>query len=242
MEVRDMFRVIDGLLVKASEKALGIEDIYSFYGWFEGFHGIVTSIFDVQEDILFSRLERVGAIKNENALAPKRRKTKQERTKEACWDILELKIQFQRKSDRKVSMDELVLEMSDEAQHLASRVLAYVAAIEDELPSLIAKHFDKTECSLIEVAVYNNRRSSEQGSLVLAAYARGILDGHEREQFLNIALGNLKKKVTDIRLPGTKLYRKFQSKHIDLADKLANIPAAAAWVPASQSEAPLLQI
>jgi hypothetical protein len=92
------------------------------------------------------------------------------------------------------------------------------------------------------VAVYNNRRSSEQGSLVLAAYARGILDGHEREQFLNIALGNLKKKVTDIRLPGTKLYRKFQSKHIDLADKLANIPAAAAWVPASQSEAPLLQI
>jgi hypothetical protein len=227
MEVRDMFRIIDGLIVKASENALVIEDIYSFYCWFEGFHGIVTSIFDVQEDILFSWLERVGAIKMENALAPKRRKTKQERTKEACWDILELKIQFQRKSDRKVSMDELVLEMSDEAQHLASRVLAYIAAIDDELPSLIAKQFDVTECSLIEAAVYNNLRSSEQGNFALAAYARGILDGHEREQFLNTALGNQKKKITDIRLPGQKLYRKFQSKHVDLADKLASTPAVA---------------
>jgi hypothetical protein len=227
MEVRDMFRIIEGLVRTAAKNTLEIEDIYSFYEWFEGFHAIATTIFDVQEDVLFSWLEKIGAIEMENALAPKRRKTKQERTKDACWDILELKIQFQKQSDRKFSMEDLVLEMSDEVHHLASRILAYIATVEEELPPLISKHFDKDESAIIEGAVYSNLKSSDQGSFVLAAYARGIMDPHEREQFLVSAfLGGKKKKATEIRQPGVKHCRRFQSNHVDIAEKLAGVPDA----------------
>jgi hypothetical protein len=227
MEVRDMFRIVEGLVRKAAKNTLEIDDIYSFYEWFEGFHAIATTIFDVQEDVLFSWLEKVGAIEMENALAPKRRKTKQERTKDACWDILELKMQFQKQSDRKFSMEDLVLEMSDEVHHLASRILAYIATVEEELPPLISTHFDKDESAIIEGAVYGNLKSSDQGSFVLAAYARGIIDPHEREQFLaNAFSGGKKKKATEIRQPGAKHCRRFQSNHVDIAEKLAGVPDA----------------
>lgn len=220
IELRDMFRILEGLERKAEAGTLVMDDLALFYNWFEGFYGIITCIYDTEEDVLFSWLEKVGAIKMENALAPKRRKTKKERTKDLCWDILELKMQFQKKADTRVSLEDLVFEMSDEAEQLATRVLMYVQTLVEGLPELIENNFGPEERSMIESAMMGNLRASEAGKFVICAYSRGILDPVAQEAFLDTSLraGKSNKNV------GMKLYKKYTKRHVALVDKLATTP------------------
>lgn len=222
VELRDLFRILDGLQERAGKQTLTLDDIYSFYNWFEGFYGIVTSIFDTEEDVLFTWLEKVGALKMENALAPKRRKTKKERTKNLCWDILELKMQFEKKADRngKISLTNLVLEMLDEAEQLTSRILMYMQTLIDELPQLLDQHFGFDERRLIEEAVINNFRATEMGKLVIVAYSRGILDDEKRNGFLEESLKSAKSAKSSV----AKQLKKFDKKHFQLAKNLAMHP------------------
>lgn len=217
VELRDLFRILDGLHHRAEQHALAIDHIFAFYDWFEGFYGIVTCIFDAEEDVLFSWLEKVGALKMENALAPKRRKTKKERTKDLCWDILELKMQFEKKASRKVSLTSLVLEMRDEAEQLTSRLLMYMQTLLDELPDLLDQNFGFDERKLIEEAVINNFRATEPGKFVIMAYARGIVDDEKRAGFLEESLRNPK----SARSPVAKQQKRYDKKHVQLAEDLA---------------------
>lgn len=222
VELRDLFRILEGLHDRATKQTLAIEHIFSFYDWFEGFYGIITSIFDTEEDVLFTWLEKVGALKMENALAPKRRRTKKERTKNLCWDILELKMQFEKKADRngKVNLINLVLEMRDEAEQLTSRVLMYMQTLLDELPDLLNQNFGFDERRLIEEAVINNFRATEPGKFVIMAYSRGILDYEKRNGFLEESLKCSKSTKNTV----SKQLKRFEKRHLQLAEDLAIHP------------------
>lgn len=217
VELRDLFRILEGLHHRAKMRELLVEHISTFYEWFEGFYGIVTCIFDTEEDVLFSWLEKVGALTMENSLAPKRRKTKKERTKDLCWDILELKMQFEKKASRRDSLTDLVLEMKDEAEQLGSRILMYMQTLVDELPDLLNQNFGFDERTMIEGAVIGNFRASEPGKFVICSYARGIVDTEKRSGFLEESFRIAKSSRNTV----PKYMRRFKKKHTDLADSLA---------------------
>lgn len=217
VELRDLFRILEGLHQRAKMRVLLVEHISTFYEWFEGFYGIVSCIFDTEEDVLFSWLEKVGALTMENSLAPKRRKTKKERTKDLCWDILELKMQFEKKASGKVCLTDLVLEMKDEAEQLGSRILMYMQTLVDELPYLLNKNFGFDERTMIEGAVIGNFRASEPGLFVICAYSRGIVDAEKRSGFLEESFRIVKSSKSTV----LKHERRFKKKHTDLADSLA---------------------
>lgn len=225
IELRDMFRILEGLYFRSRNEELKNEDIYKFYDWFEGFYGIITSIFDNEEDVLFAWLEKVGAIRMENALTPKRRKKKKERTRDLCWDILELKIHFEKRNGRpsmngiraKQQLPSLVLEMTDEAEQLASRVLMYFQTLVDELPSLLEDNFSFDERRLIEENVIGNFRASEFGKYTICAYANGIVDEEKKAGFLEESLKGSK-------VPIQKHMKRFKKKHTDLVDDLSINP------------------
>lgn len=192
-----------------------------FYDWFEGFYAIVTCIFDSEEDVLFSWLEKVGAMKMEDSLAPKRRKKKKARTRDLCWDILELKMHFEnRTANASPNLTRLILEMTDEAEQLASRLLMYVQTLVDELPALLDHKFGFDERRMIEDAVIGNFRASEPGKFVVCAYARGIVDDEKRDGFLEESFRATKPTRSTVH----KHTKKFKKKHTDLADELAINP------------------
>lgn len=217
VELRDLFRILEGLQHRARMQELLTEHISSFYEWFEGFFGIITCIFDTEEDVLFSWIEKVGALAMENSLAPKRRKTKKERTKDLCWDILELKMQFEKKASRKVSLTDLIREMTDEAEQLGSRILMYIQTLVDELPDLLNQNFGFDERRLIEAGVMRNFRATEPGKFVICAYSRGIVDSDKRNGFLEESFQSLKSTKSTV----PKQMKRFRKKHTDLADLLA---------------------
>jgi hypothetical protein len=222
IELRDLYRILQGLEAKAHTGLLTIEDVTWFYEWFKGFCGIVTCVFEVEEDIVFSWLENVGAIRLENSLAQKRRKTKQNRVRDVCLDILELNLSLQKKATSKVSLVDLVYELADEVDLLASRLLMYVHSVDAQLPSLMSCHFERTEREMIERAMIRNLKASQQGKFVLSSFARGISSPASRESFLEASFGGPKAE----RNAGVKTYRKFFKMHVDIANRLSNSPSA----------------
>lgn len=44
LEMRIIFRILEGLLLRLSSKTITSQDLVAFYTWFEGFFGVVTSI------------------------------------------------------------------------------------------------------------------------------------------------------------------------------------------------------
>jgi hypothetical protein len=221
VEIRDMYRIMDGLAARGEANTLKSIDVTTFYEWFEGFYGIVTAIFEVMEDVVFSWLEKIGAIKMEKALAPKRRKTKQTRTADICWDVLELKLQVQKSADKAKTMadlGDLVYELADEVEHLAMRLLTFAATLDNELPALVAANFEQAERDMMEEAMLRNLKASDPGKFVLGAFTRGIEGADARNEFLQrvFAAGKHAKKSA-----GLKEYKKFHTRHVDLADSLA---------------------
>lgn len=218
VELRDLLRILEGLYHRSEVGQLHVEHIYKFYDWFEGFYGIVSCIFDAEEDVLFSWLEKVGALKMEDSLGPKRRKKKKERAKDLCWDILELKMHFEKRTaDASPKLTRLILEMTDEAEQLASRVLMYVQTLVNELPALLDEKLGFDERRMIEDAVIGNFRASDVGKFVICAYARGIADRDKRNGFLEESLRMAKSTRSTIH----KHTKRFKKKHTDLADELA---------------------
>lgn len=218
IELRDLFRILEGLFHRSEAGQLDVGHVYTFYDWFEGFYGIVTCIYDAEEDVLFSWLERVGAMKMENSLAPKRRKKKKERAKDLCWDILELKMHFEKRTaSASPKLTRLILEMTDEAEQLASRILMYVQTLVDELPALLDEKLGFDERRMMEDAVIGNFRASDPGKFVICAYARGIIDEEKRNGFLEESLRTAKSAKSTVH----KHTKKFKKKHTDLADELA---------------------
>lgn len=217
VELRDLFRILEGLHFLARKDELLPEHISTFYLWFEGFFGIITTIFDNEEDVLFPWIEKVAALEMENALAPKRRKTKKDRTRDMCWDILELKMQFESKVTRKISLTDLVWEMRDEAEQLCSRILMYVQALVEGLPLLVNENFGFDESRMVEASVITHFRASEEGTFVICAYAKGIADCDKRNSFLVESFQTQKSSKNGV----PKQTKKFQKRHADLADSLA---------------------
>lgn len=217
VELRDLFRILEGLQHLARADKLTMKHISTFYEWFEGFFGIVMCIFDTEEDVLFSWIEKVAALAVENSLAAKRRKTKKERTKDLCWDILELKMQFENTADGKVSLGNLIREMKDEVEQLGSRILMYVQTVVEELPDLLNQNFGFDERRVIEAAVIQNFRATQQGAFVICAYSRGIVDPDKRNGFLEESFRTGKSPKHTVH----RHLRKFRASHIDLANKLA---------------------
>lgn len=222
VEIRDMLRMLEGLQLKAKHNSLETVDIATFYEWFEGFFGIVTSIFDAEEDVLFSWLENIDGIRMEHSLAPERRKTKQERAKDLCWDILALKLQFEaesreNKTGSKINLGDLVCEIQDESEQLTTRIITYFKTLVDELPTLLDEKFTVEECKLIETTMINNLKASIVGSFVICACSRGFIDEDMRIEFLQDSL----KTPKSLNVISQKHMRKFRKKHMELVDRLA---------------------
>lgn len=226
LEIRDLFRLMEGLVWRAEEQSLTSNDIAIFYHWFEGFFSIVTSIFEVMEDVVFSWLEKIGAISMDRSLAPKRRSTKATRTKDICWDILELKLQLQKSAGKHVggrtsksTLEDVVFELATEIEHLAMRILGYAATVNDRLPPLLRATFESTECEMMETALFRNLKASNPGKFVLAAFTRGIETADARSAFLfEVFVVDSQKKKKNA---GLKEYKKFFKMHVNMADELA---------------------
>lgn len=223
LEMRDLFRILEGLVSRVNNRTITSQDLVIFYDWFEGFFGILTSILEVMEDILFSWLEKVGAHTLDKSLAPKRRSTKATRTKEICWDILELKVQLQKsgagKSAKKSTLGDIVFELETEVMHLSMRILSYATTIKGQIPMLVSDNFESAECAMMEMAMYRNLKASKPGKFVLAAFTRTMETPDERFAFLHavfVADGHKNKKGA-----GLKAYKKFLRMHVNLADELA---------------------
>lgn len=216
VEFRDMFRIIEGLLHHAHEGSLQGEHLAVFYEWFEGFFGILTLLFDTEENVFFPWIESTGCFKIENSFGPKRRLKKKDRAKELCWDILELRGAFDMKTDRKAGLFNLVYELRDEAEHLSARVMGYSQSALDELPFVLESKFNSDERRHIDMTVVHSYRSSEEGQFVLCAMSRGIPDSAMRNGFLE---ENFRSSHQKGGVP--KQLRKFRRKHTDLVDKIA---------------------
>ncbi|KAI0561903.1 hypothetical protein FGB62_69g114 [Gracilaria domingensis] len=214
MEFRDMFRMIEGLLHHAHERSIEMDHLSVFYSWFEGFFEILTSVFDTEENVFYPWIETQGFFKMENAFCDKRRQKKKDRAKEICWDILELKLHFGTKADRKRGLFDLVYELRDEAEHLTARVMVYLHSEMDEVSRILKIKFNDDERRLFENTMVQTYRSSEAGHFVLCAMSRGIPDESIRNGFLEENFRSSGQKVP-------KQLRKFRKRHSDLVEKLA---------------------
>jgi hypothetical protein len=221
VELRDLYRILDGMGRLSEAGTLAMNDVTVFYDWFEGFFGIMTALFDMLEDVVFAWIEKIGSLQLDKALSPKRRKAKQARAKDVCWDILELKLMLQKtadKSKKKSELSALVYEVADEADLLALRLLTFVTAVQNELPLLLSDHFEQTERGLIEETMICNLKSSNPGKFVLGAFTRGIATPEARSDYLTRVYESGKNAKKNA---GLKEYKKFHSRHVDLADTLA---------------------
>ncbi|CAN8062536.1 unnamed protein product [Agarophyton chilense] len=214
VEFRDMFRMIEGLLHHAHERSIEMDHLSVFYDWFEGFFGIITSVFDNEENVFFPRIESAGFLTLQNSFSAKRRQTKKDRATQICWDILELKLHFDMKVDRKRSLFDLVYELRDEAEHLTARVMVYLQCEVDELFGILKIKFNSLEIRNIEDTILRSYRSTEAGHFVLCAMARGIPDAGLRNGFLEENFRSSGQKTP-------KQLRKFRKRHSDLVEKLA---------------------
>lgn len=227
IEIRDLFRLMEGLVWRAEDETLTSADIAIFYQWFEGFYGIVTSIFEVMEDVVFSWLESIGALSMDISLAPKRRSTKATRTKDICWDILELKLQLQKTAGKtggigskvdKTSLEDVVFELATEVEHLSMRILSYAATLKDQLPPLVTENFESAERQLMETSLYRNMKASKPGKFALAAFTRAIDSSEARTEFLHeVFVAGSKKKAN----AGLREYQKFFKMHVNVVDEIA---------------------
>lgn len=227
IEIRDLFRLMEGLVWRAEDGTLTSADIAIFYQWFEGFYGIVTSIFEVMEDVVFSWLENIGALSLDRSLAPKRRSTKANRTNDICWDILELKLQLHKTAGKtggigskvdKTSLEDVVFELATEVEHLSMRILSYAATLKDQLPPLVTENFENAECQLMETSMYRNMKASKPGKFALAAFTRAIDSSEARTEFLHeVFVAGSKKKAN----AGLLEYQKFFKMHVNVVDEIA---------------------
>lgn len=217
IELRDMFRMLRGLDDRASRNALQMENITVFYEWFEGFFGILSCMFDSEEDVVFSWIEKIGAIQLEHGLGPSRRRAKKQRTKDLCWDLFDLKTHFDRKIERRTDMRDLVHELMDEAQQLATRIMTYLHSSKDNLPMVLEANFSFDERCMIEMSLMKTLRASEPGKLTICALSRGFVDVEQKNGFLEECLRA--GKAAKATVP--KQIRKFRKMHADIVDKLA---------------------
>lgn len=211
IEIRDMFRMLDGMARLSEQSGLYVEHLTSFYEWFEGFFGMVTSLFDTEEDILFSWIEKIASGKMKNGLSPKRRKTKKQRVKELCFDIFDLKIQFSRSSERFICVNDFLKELSEEAGHLALRIISYVSLCRVQVTMIIHGGFNEDEKTLIDTSFLGNLKASGPGKFLLCAIARSIPHEADKAFFFEEAF---KGKASAYE-------RKFRKSHSDLVEKLA---------------------
>lgn len=221
IEIRDMFRMLDGMASLSEKSSLHAEHLTNFYEWFEGFFGMMTSLFDTEEDLLFSWIEKIGSAKMKNGLSPKRRKTKKQRVKELCFDIFDLKIQFSRSSERFINIDELLKELSEEAEHLALRVISYISLCRNQVTALIQSGFNDDEKRMLDATFLGNLRASGPGKFLICAMAKGIPRDADKALFLEDAFkaGKMSKS------PISSYERKYRKNHQELAEKLAISPA-----------------
>lgn len=217
MEIRDMFRLMNSLRQRAKEETLVLNHIHVFYQWFEGFFEIITCVFDTEEDILFPYLLKVASIKLDNSLCEKRRQTKKTRAKDLCWDILELKIQFDHKSEKNVDLSALVEEMFEEVHHLSARLASYFQRLKDVLPDIIESNFNLDERRLIDSSYIGNLRASDAGKFVISAFSRGYWEQEKKLAFLEESLRSSKTTKSSI----SKQIRRFQRNHTDLVKKMS---------------------
>lgn len=217
IELRDMFRMLHAMVEKAKKDTLQVEDVTIYYEWFEGFFGILTSSFDTEEDVLFAWLEKEGTPTLGTALAPRRRETKKQRTKDLCWDIFDLKMQFEKKPQRSPGLVDLLKEICNESQQLSTRVLTYFQAGKDDLADVIDSSFSFNERRIIESSFMDNLRATEPGKFVICAVSRGFVDADQKTSFLEdtLRVGKVGRGTVN------KQMRKFKKNHTDLADKLA---------------------
>lgn len=221
IELRDMFRLVTTLLQKSAQQALQPSDLHTFYQWFEGFHGILTAIFDTENDIIFSWLEKVASFNIPvcHPLMRKRRTSKKQRIQHLCWDLLELNIQFEACQSQKSNLQylhPLLLELKDDADHLAITLISYFRTLLLRLPPLLQGAFGSDESRMMEDAVLANFRTSEAGVFVLCACARGFLDGDKKLAFLQQSFRPPRSSKTL-----QKHVRRYQRKHCDLVDNVA---------------------
>lgn len=218
IEMRDMFRMLHAMCEKAKQETFQMEDVTTFYLWFEGFFGILTSVFDAEEDVLYSWVETAGAQKLNIPLAPNRRKTKKQRAKDLCWDIFDLKMQFETKNDRGTGSLGLLKEICNESQQLANRVLMYFQAGQEELSDILASYFGSEEQNLMESTFMGNLRATEPGKFTICAFARGFVDADERNSFLEESLRANKASKGAV----TKQMRKYRKQHTEHVDTIAD--------------------
>lgn len=220
IELRDMYRIIGGLADQGTHGTLTLGKVAMFYEWFEGFFGIMSTLFEVLEDVVFSWVEKVGSVRLSPQLAPNRRQKKQDRTKDLCWDILALKVELQKYAHKKTKDDArpLVYEIADEMELLAMRILAFVHLLVKELPQLVAENFELTERGMIEDAMMRNLRASNPGKFVIGALTRGLEGAQSRSEFLAKTFGNSKQVKSK---SGLKEYKRYHQRHCDIANELA---------------------
>lgn len=220
VELRDLYRILDGMGRKSEQGQLVIKDVTIFYEWFEGFFGIFTSLYETLDDVMFPWIEKIGAVQLAKALSPKRRKAKHVRTKDVCWDILELKMMLQKSADKSRNTEELsalVHEVAGEADVMALRILAFVSAMQNELPNMMTNHFQDDELDIMEETLIQNLRASNPGKFVLCAFTRALDSPDARAAYLDrVFLPKKTKKNT-----GLKEYKKYYTRHVDLVDVLA---------------------
>lgn len=226
IELCDMFRLLHALQHHSKQKNSRIkEHINTFYQWFEGFFAVLTALFDTEEDVLFSWLEKSAAISIQSSLTPERRQKKKQRAKEICWDIFQLNVTFSN-----ANPIHLISELYEEAHHLAARVLPYFQNILLEIPALLQQNLSLEERHILYHTILSNFRASEQGKFVLCAFSRAILHSNEKTNFL------LEKCMCG-PAPSTSLKqikKKYKKKHTDLCHSLALETVNLLYTPTTQ--------
>lgn len=220
LELCDLFRLIRGLRHKERSKSLKQEDISNFYEWFEIFFGILTCLFDMEEDLLYSPLE--SQIEH-HALLQHRRTLKKQRSKDFCWDIIHLKSTS--------SKAFLIEHLEEDAQLLAARIISYLVQSAMHLPPIMQSILSFDEQCLLQRNVMTNLRASEPGKMLICAVARSFMDPAQKNSFLDECLrhnggvsGNCASGSVPLRTPKaavTKQIRKFRKAHVDIVNKLA---------------------
>lgn len=262
IELRDMFRFLRGLSDRGSKGTLKAADVTTFYEWFEGFFGILTTIFDTQEDAIFSEVERNGGysvqqpddrnnsngtgietdIADDNgktndiggnssnhdylvykAFGLSRRKIKEQRARDICWDIFDIKMKYdQRGATDNETIKYLVEEIACEAELLSARVLMYFQTCRCELPPYLHSALTRDERTTIEEQLIQSLTASQPGKFVLSAIARGIPRTTKSSSILTQKT-SFKRGTVDTGLQQAllKRTRKFGKLHADLVDKFA---------------------
>lgn len=217
IELRDVFRMLRGMNVRVEKGILQASDINTFYEWFEGFFGVLTTIFDVQEDVIFSQLEGKGYRKMEEAIGLQRRKTKEQRTRDLCWDIFDLKMEFDSNGTPKQSLAHLLQEIMDEVEQLTMRVMTYFQVCARELPMVLEASMTSDERTTLEASLMESLKVTEPGKFVLCAISRGIMQSTQQYSFMNASF----RGGGPFKSGQQKQARKYQKMHSDLVNKLA---------------------